>query len=107
MYGHEQEEVCMKDILSAKKSCGFQHCSAFPLLFCFPVERNPISPVSDWSPLGCPWHGAPLRDRSKRGTKNVPAKAWVPARSPELNSTSTETRREASTKLFLKPDLQG
>lgn len=37
----------------------------------------------------------------------MPAKTWVPARSPELKGTSREAGRETFTKLFLKPDLQG
>lgn len=105
--------LCMKEdiLLSAKKSRGFQHCFAFPPLCCFLAERNPVSPLHSLcsEPIlpAAPGTGLPgtvqrVRDRSKSGTKNVPAKARVPARSPELNRKSREPGRETSQSCFLK-----
>lgn len=113
--------LCVKKdvLLSAKKNppnCGFQHCFAFPLLCCFPAERNPISPLhSIWSELILPAapHMRLPRDSSKgKGQKQKGAlkMGLLRLRCQHVDLSSREQvgrQEEKLSQSFLKPDLQG
>lgn len=103
MYRHEQEELCLKkDILSAKKSRVFSAVLPFPC--CFPSRQQSHQSLSR-PRMGLPKGCLKGKGQSQKGPKKDPAKAPVPACSPEIDRMREEAGRETLTKLFLKPAL--